>query len=176
MPDNAKFELHFTPAELQAWLAKLDTPSAAHTLAVSVALQGFIACMTTPTQRATPLELAVKTMLEQHAAEARARLLAENTLAIKEALTRQDHQSLARIHHSMSRRGFELTCKQALADLSTETVQAAANWCVAWCNEASARAVAASGFPDALNFAGAGIDPKEYAAMKDAEIYLGAAA
>jgi hypothetical protein len=175
MPDHAKLELEFTPEALQAWCAKLETPSAAHTLAVSVALQSFISSMTTPTQRATPLEQAVKAVLEQHATEARARLLAENTLAIAEALTRQDCRALAQIHHAMSRRGFELASRQAIADMPTVTAQAAAHWCAAWCSEAKTRAVAASGFPDALNFAGAGIDPKEYAAMKDAEIYLGAA-
>lgn len=167
--------LSLSPEKLDAWCASMEMPNAAHTLAVTVALQSFISTMIEPAQRATPTEAAIKAVLDKHAAHARERLLAENTAAIGAALSKRDSQALSRIHQSMSRRGFELASKQAIEEMKEETLHSATNWVLAWCADAKKRGEAASGFPDALNFELAGIDPAEYAAMKDAAIYLSAA-
>ncbi len=167
--------LLLSPEKLEAWYADMATLNAAHTLAVTIALQSFIAAMVNPVQRATPAEIALKALLNKHAAQARERLLAENTEAIREALANQDRQALSRIHHAMSRHGFELAAKQAIEEMHEAHLHTAARWVLTWCREAKARGEAASGFPDALNFEQAGIDPIEYAAMKDTGIYLGAA-
>lgn len=167
--------LSLSPEKLDAWCAGMEIPNAAHTLAVTVALQSFISTMIEPAQRATPTETAIQAVLDKYAAKARARLLAENTTAIAMALSKRDSQALSRIHQSMSRRGFELAAKQAIEELNAEILHTAANWVLAWCADAKMRGEAASGYPDALNFELAGIDPAEYAAMKDAAIYLSAA-
>jgi hypothetical protein len=167
--------LSLSPEKLDAWCARMEMPNAAHTLAVTVALQSFISTMIDPAQHATATETAIKAVLDRHAAQARARLLAENTTAIAAALSKRDSQALSRIHQSMSRRGFELAAKQAIEGMNAEILHATADWVLAWCADAKKRGEAASGFPDALNFELAGIDPAEYAAMKDTAIYLSAA-
>jgi hypothetical protein len=48
----------------------------------------------------------------------------------------------------------------------------AKDWALAWYSDAKSRALAASGYPDALNFHQAGISPQEYAAMDDVSNYL----
>lgn len=167
--------LFLSPEKIESWYDGMDTRNAAHTLAVTVALQSFISTMTDPAQRATPPEQAIKAVLDSRAAHARDRLLTENTVAIADALTKQDSQTLAHIHQSISRRGFEVATKQAIEGMNEELLHTAANWVLTWCMEAKTRGEAASGFPDALNFELAGINPVEYAAMKDAAIYLSAA-
>ena len=167
--------LLLSPEKIESWCAGLETQNAAHTLAVTIALQAFISTMTDPAQRATPPEQAIKAVLDKHAAQARGRLLAENTAAIAAALSKRDSQALSRIHQSMSRRGFELAAKQAIEGMNEEILHTATNWVLPWCTDAKKRGEAASGFPDAINFELAGIDPAEYAAMKDTAIYLSAA-
>ena len=166
--------LLLSPEKIETWYAGMETQNAAHTLAITIALQSLISTMTDPAQRATPLEQAIKAVLEKHETQARARLLAESAKSIEDAWVKRDSQALSQIHQSISRHGFELAAKQAIEKMNGEHLHATANWVLAWCTDAKTRAEAASGYPDALDFQKASIDPTEYAAMKDAAIYLGA--
>ena len=169
--------LTLNTGKLNDWYTELakQAPNSAHQLAVTVALQSFVLAMNAPGQRGTEAEREILKSLDAHAVQVREHLLAENTKAIGEALSRQDSRALSAIHHAISRRGFEITAKRAIEEIAPETLLAAASWASNWCAQAKARAEAASGFPDALDFHKAGINPLEYAAMKDVEIYLGAA-
>ena len=131
----------------------MEPQNAAHNLAITVALQSFISAMTDPAQRATPPAIAIRKMLGDHAELERERLLAENARAIVQALAKQDSQALSRIHHSMSRHGFEVAAKQAIKELPKERLHAAAHWVLTWFREAKTRGEAASGFP-AFSFSG----------------------
>lgn len=166
--------LLLSPEKIESWYAGMETRNAAQTLAVTVALQSFISTMTDPAQRATQPEQAIKAVLDKRATQAREQLLAESAKSIEDALVKRDSQALSRIHQAMSRRGFEVAAKQVIERMNEALLHAVSNWVLTWCMEAKTRGEAASGFPDAINFELAGIDPAEYAAMKDAEIYLSA--
>lgn len=167
--------LLLSPEKIELWYAGMETRNAAQTLAVTVALQSFISTMTDPAQRATQPEQAIKAVLDKRATQAREQLLAESATSIEDALVKRDSQALSRIHQAMSRRGFEVAAKQAIERMNEALLHTASNWVLTWCMEAKTHGEAASGFPDALNFELAGIDPAEYAAMKDTAIYLSAA-
>lgn len=79
----------------------------------------------------------------------------------------QDCAAVTQIHEDLSRNGFWQVAQIAAAKLDAAERTRANAWAHAWCADAKTRALAASGYPDALNFQKAGISATEYAAMTD---------
>lgn len=143
-----------------------------HALATLIALQAFVAATVLPSERYTPAYDAIKSIIGKHAAAVRALLLAQQAAALAESIRRKDCAAIARIHGDISRNGFWQAAQQAIGQLDGTTLTAAREWAHHWCLDAKSRALAASGYPDALNFDKAGVSPHEYAAMTELLSYL----
>ncbi len=143
-------------------------PGSAHALAALTALHDFVAEAAVSADRFSPAHRAVLAVILRHAEETRAALLAESAEALAAALRGQDRPALARLHRTLSRNGFWQAATAAGEGLAAAELAAATDWAEAWLKEAKRRGEAASGYPDALDFAGAGIPPEEYAALQDA--------
>ena len=169
-----QIDLNLTPdnVEAQCQEAIKQARNASHALAALITLQTFIAATVQPTHKFTPAYETVKAVVERHAAEIRARILAESADALALAIRQRNCPELARIHASLSRNGFWQMAQQAARQLDSSELLGAATWSRDWCRDAKARAEAASGFPDALDFRKAGIAPAEYAAMTEINRYL----
>ncbi len=150
--------------------------STSHALAALISLQSFIAATARPSDRHTGSYEAVKTVVEQHAAEMRARILAENAEALAQAIRLRNLAEIARRHAALSRNGFWQAVLQAIRQFGPDELDVAAAWANDWCRDAKASAQAASGFPDALDFRKAGVSASEYAAMSEINVYLAEAA
>lgn len=177
MSDSDEILLPLSAQSMDKHCADLaaQTPGPGQALAVMVALQSLVAAAVAPAQRFSPAYHAVQAVIGEHAAAARARLLQETSAALAEAIVAQNRPEIMRVHGALSRRGFQEAARRAIQALPPEAIQAAAAWADAWCKDAVARAQAASGYPDALDFRGAGISPAEYAAMLELNSYLAGA-
>jgi len=166
--------LSLTAAEAEARCADIakQSRSASHTLAALTALESFVAATATPEHKFTPAYEAVKTTIARHAGAARERILEESTEALAAALRQKDRAEITRIHGALSRNGFWQAATGAIRRLAAGDRAAAADWAERWCADAKAKAQAASGYPDALDFRKAGIAPAEFAAMRDISTYL----
>jgi hypothetical protein len=166
--------LALTPENVEAQCAEAikQARNTSHALAALITLQTFIAATVQPSHKFTPAYETVKAVVERHAAEMRARILAESADALAGAFRQQNRQEIARIHASLSRNGFWQMAQQAASQLGDSELVAAAAWARDWCREAKASAEAASGFPDALDFRKAGISAAEYTAMTEISRYL----
>ncbi|MHB9117317.1 MAG: hypothetical protein ACYC2R_03455 [Burkholderiales bacterium] len=155
--------------QAEAFCAALwrQSPNPAHTLAALTALESFLFATVRAAQRSSPEFAAIAALLQRHAAQARAQLLADTSLELQAAMAERSLASVARLHRSLSRNGFGQAAQNAAQNMEPEALHSAAAWAAAWCRDAKARALAASGYPDALDFKGAGILPAEYAAMSD---------
>ena len=158
--------------DAQCMFAIRQARNSSHALATLIALQSFMAATVVPAARHTPAYEAVKDVIEKHAAVVRASLLAQQAAALAENMRRQDCAAIARIHEDISRNGFWQAAQQAMGGLDGAALAAAREWVDSWCVDAKLRALAASGYPDALNFGKAGISPHEYAAMTELLNYL----
>lgn len=150
--------------------------STSHALAALISLQSFIAATSRPSDRHTGSYEAVKAVVENHAVEIRARILAENADALAQAIRLRNLAEIARRHAALSRNGFWQAVLQAIRQFGPDELDAAAAWANDWCRDAKASAQAASGFPDALDFRKAGVSASEYAAMSEINVYLAEAA
>lgn len=166
--------LSLSAAGLDAYCGDLlrQAPNGGHALAGLMALQSFLAAMASQDVRLSPAYRAAQAVIEGHAAQARARLMEESAAGLARAMRDGSRQEIARIHASLSRNGFWQAARQAIGGLNAAELAAASDWAEAWCREAKARAEAASGYPDALDFRQAGIAPEEYAAMTEVAGYL----
>jgi hypothetical protein len=142
-------------------------PGSAHVLAALTALHDFVAEAAVSADRSSPAHRAVLAVILRHAEEARAELLSESAAAIAAALRDQDRPALAKLHRALSRNGFWQAATAAGESLTGTELTTATEWAEAWLKEAKQRGEAASGYPDALDFAGAGIPAEEYAALQD---------
>ena len=156
----------------QCLFAIKQARNSSHALATLIALQTFVASTVQPADRETPALRAIRNIIESHATSLRDQLLTEKTLALTLALRAQDCAAITGIHDDLSRNGFWQAAQVAIGELDGEAKAGAKIWTQAWCADAKTRALAASGYPDALNFNKAGVSPKEYAAMTDINNYL----
>lgn len=152
-----------------------QAPNGGHALTGLVALQSFVAAASPPDSRFAPAYKAIQAVIEARAAGVRERLLEESAAGLARALREANRREVARIHGSLSRNGFWQAAQQAIGLLAADDLASAAAWAQGWCKRAKARAEAASGYPDALDFKRAGIPPAEYAAMTEIAGYLDAA-
>lgn len=164
-----QISLQLSPEATQAQclFAIKQARNTSHALASLIALQSFVAAIAHPTDRDTPAHRAVKDVFEGHAAELRAQLLVEQASALADAMRTENCPAITRIHGDISRNGFWQAAQLAVRILDIAEIKSAQKWALAWYREAQSRALAASGYPDALNFDKAGISPLEYAAIMD---------
>mgnify|MGYP003477279853 FL=1 len=141
-------------------------------LAELMALQAFVSAHVDAVHRASPPYNAIQLIITRHAEVARERLLHASAAELAAALATQATADISRLHGRLSRHGFEEAAQRALPQLEVGILRQAAVWAGDWCRDAERRAQDASGYPDALNFAGAGIQPGDYAAMQDLQRYL----
>ncbi len=150
--------------------------NASHALAALVSLQSLISATARPSDRHTSSYEAVKAVVDTHAVEMRARILAENAEALAQAIRLRNLAEVARSHAALSRNGFWQAAQQAIRQFGPDELDIAAAWANGWCRDAKASAQAASGFPEALDFRKAGVSATEYAAMSEVSLYLSEAA
>lgn len=169
-----EISLLLTPDNVEAQCLETikQARNASHALAALIALQAFILATAHPSDRFTPAYEAVKAVVEKHAAEIRLRILAEHAEALAEAIRQRNLPEIARIHAALSRNGFWQAAQQAISQFGPDDLAASAAWAKDWCSEAKTQAQAASGYPDALDFAKAGVAATEYAAMTEINHYL----
>lgn len=141
--------------------------NSSHALAILIALQSFVAATAQPSERDTQAHRKIKEVIEGHAAALRIQLMNEHASTLADAISAKDWTVVTRIHGNFSRSGFWQAAQQAILKLDAAEQDQARSWARAWYTEAKSRALAASGYPDALNFQKAGISPQEYAAMMD---------
>lgn len=158
--------------QTQCLFAIKQARNTSHALATLIALQAFIAATAQPSDRDTPAHMSIKKIIEGHAATLRAQLLTEQASALAAAMRAKDCAAITRIHGELSRNGFWQASRLAIGELDAAERMTAKDWALAWYSDAESRAVAASGYPDALNFQKAGISPQEYAGMNDVSNYL----
>lgn len=156
----------------QCMFAIKQARNTSHALATLIALQTFVAATAKPDDRDTTAHKTIRKIIEAHAGTLRAQLLAEQASALGNAMRAQDCKAVTQIHDDLSRNGFWQAAQVAIDKLDTMERDRAKAWAQTWCADAKARALAASGYPDALNFQKAGILVTEYAAMTDMENYL----
>jgi len=171
---NNQISLLLSPEIIRAQclFAIKQARNTSHALATLIALQTFVVSTAQAADRETPALRAIKEIIETHAATLREQLLSDKTLALTHALRAQDCAAITNIHEDLSRNGFWQAAQVAIGELDAAKRAEAKVWAQAWCADAKARALAASGYPDALNFQKAGISVKEYAAMTDINNYL----
>ena len=156
----------------QCLFAIKQARNSSHALATLIALQTFVASTAKPSDRDTPAHKRIKDIITGHAAKLREQLLAEKIHVLTTAMREQDCAALTGTHDDLSRNGFWQAAQVAIAELDAAECAGAKTWTQAWCADAKSRALAASGYPDALNFQKAGISIKEYTAMTDLNICL----
>ena len=178
MAEDGKIKIQHmsTPANNISLLLSEDTikqaRNSSHALATLIALQSFVASTAQTSDLYTPAYEAIKSIIERHTAELRTLTLLEQADSLGASLQRQDSASIARVHEDISRNGFCRAAQQAIGKLDSATLSAAKKWANHWCIDAKSRALAASGYPDALDFHKANISPQEYAAMTEISNYL----
>lgn len=167
--------VRLTLEKIAAHCQELDKQSASpgHTLAALTGLQTCLVNMVPSGDHGLPVYREMMAVIEHYATAARTRLLEESAVVLIRALRERNQKEITHIHAALSRNGFMLVAKQAIAQLLAEELVVATAWTKSWCEDATSRAQAASGYPDALNFQGAGIQPEAYSAMKEMVAYLG---
>lgn len=169
---NISLTLSPDSTQTQCLFAIKQARNTSHALATLIALQAFVTATTQPSDRDTPAHLAIRKIFSDHTETLRVQLLAEHTSALVAAMRAKDCAAVTRVHGELSRNGFWQSARLAIGELDAVERLLAKNWALAWYSDAKSRALAASGYPDALNFHQAGISPQEYAAMDDVSNYL----
>lgn len=172
-PQNQiSLQLSAEAAQAQCLFTIKQARNASHALASLIALQTFVAATAQPSDRDTPAHKAIKNIFEGHTAELRAQLLNEQASTLADAMRTKNCPAITQIHGDISRNGFWQAAQLAARKLDAAEINAAQEWALAWYTDAQSRALAASGYPDALNFEKAGISSLEYAAMTDVSNFL----
>jgi len=158
--------------QAQCLFAMGQARNTSYALATMIALQTFVTSTTQPSDRDTHAHRAIMQIIKGHAADLHSQLLAEQAEAQIRAMRAKDSAAITRIHNEISRNGFHQAALLAIRGLDAAERTVAKEWVQSWYRNAKSRALAASGYPDALNFHKAGISPLEYAAMSDLNNYL----
>lgn len=171
---NQSITLLLSPETIQAQcqFAIQQARNTSHALASLIALQTFIGATAQPDDRESPAHRAIREVIAGQANILREQLMAEHALNLSAGMRTKDCAGITRIYDELSRNGFWQVAQIATARLNAAELLKAKKWLSAWCEDARTRALAASGYPDALNFQKAGISAKEYAAMTDTNKYI----
>jgi hypothetical protein len=166
---TSQISLLLNPDTVQAHclFAIQQARNTSHALASLIALQSFVVAMTQPSDLDTPAFGVIKGIINGHVTSLRAELQAEQARALTAALRATDCPAITRIHLDVSRNAFWQATQTAMLQFDELEKTIISDWAQTWHAGAKSRALAASGYPDALNFKKAGISPQEYAAMTD---------
>ena len=162
------FSLELTPPEVEARCAALwqQFRSPGRVVTALVAMQSLFALAPAGARENAPYR-EIQAILARHAEDARNQLIAESVRRLQAALQHRETREIGRVHADLSRNGFWQAA--SAAGLGREGTGLAEDiaWLAQWCQGARARAEAASGYPDALDFRAARIDVEEYTAMDE---------
>ncbi len=173
MTEDPRITLQVSGDSIEAFCREI-TRSSANTgrkHATLVALEGFIARHAGPDSHSPAYEK-ILARIRDYSGQTRSALLQEQTAALSPALQARRPAEIGRIHDSLSRNGFSQVLAAAWDGLPRQERDGVRRWVADWCRRAEQAAREASGYPDALNFRAAGIDLREYRAMKDILIQL----
>ncbi|MEN6587126.1 MAG: hypothetical protein ABFE02_13895 [Sulfuricella sp.] len=162
------FSLELTPPEVEARCAALwqQFRSPGRVVTALVAMQSLFALAPAGTQETAPYR-EIHAIMARHAEHARNQLIAESVQRLQAALQHRETREIGRIHADLSRNGFWQAASAAGHGSDGAELVGDIAWLAQWCQGARARAEAASGYPDALDFRAAGIDAEEYTAMDE---------
>jgi len=169
MSADDDISLRLTTARLRALCEHLvqDSARTEQALAGLVALQSLLATSAEPATQASAGYRRLKQLLDTYTEQTRQRLIQQGAVRLAAALTTRDSAAIAAIYAPLSRSGYAAAVEQALRLLSRSDGEQAAEWVHDWHRTAKMRGEVASGYPDAIDFAGAGIDVMEFTAMTD---------
>lgn len=168
MPDTARIKLSIDVDRLTSFCDKLQTrsrdPARLHDELVT--LETFIKhfAMDSDSSEAYRQILAY---LEQQTQTSREALLQKNAEDLKLAMQHLDLRGIAAVHTPLSRNGFYTILQQVIEQLTDEELAVLMEWSGNWIRQSRQLAQQASGYPDAMDFMGAGINIEEYHAMND---------
>jgi len=117
----------------------------------------------------------IENILHTFSEKTRQALLTEKTAALIDALEQLDIAKLAAIHCHLSRNGFYQILTMATQQIEQKQLSNLKHWCHHWINKAKQAAEQASGYPEAYDFHQAGIDIKQFQAMKDVDHFINSA-
>ncbi len=171
---SSAIALHLDAGGVETYCRKsLDTTrQSAQALAALTALQTVIEGFADGDVRAGESYREIKAIVERYVAAARSKVMADNLQVLLAALHSKDLCGVQQVHDALSRNGFHQAALAAIHLLDRQALEAVSVWASDWRNEAKVRAEATSGFPDALDFKGAGIAVGRYAAMNELTMYL----
>lgn len=109
----------------------------------------------------------IQATIAGYAETARGELLIESEGRLLIALLHREVRELTRIHGMLSRNGFWQIGASAGRKLEYACQLDVLSWLEEWLQSSRAKAEAASGYPDTLNFHAAGIDVPEFMAMQE---------
>ncbi|HFD80000.1 MAG TPA: hypothetical protein ENK05_06365 [Gammaproteobacteria bacterium] len=124
-------------------------------------------------QAGSPGYQAIEKLMKSCTERTRRQLLVERSAELVEVLQRRDPAALAAVHAPLSREGFYQAAQAALEQLPEEEIGKVRDWARDWTRQARRDAERASGYPDALDFAAAGLDVEVYQAMLDLDRMFG---
>jgi hypothetical protein len=141
--------------------------NSSHALASLIALLSFITAAAQPADLATPAFGVIKGIINGHITSLRAELQVEQARALATALRATDCAAITKIHLDSSRNAFWQAAQTAMHELDAAEKINISEWALTWHTDAQDSALAASDYPDALNFQKAGISVQEFTAMTD---------
>lgn len=160
--------LRVSLAEMEGFCRTIthNSSNTARKHAALIALEGFISRHAGP-ETHSELHRQLLATIGNFSEQTRSKLLDEYAAELLPALTERNCRDIARLHRQVSRNGFHNLLNKAEDRLTADQYRQLVDWIEAWCSDAEQRGREASGYPDAVNLTGAGIDIAEYQAMND---------
>ncbi|MES9899627.1 MAG: hypothetical protein ABW148_11465 [Sedimenticola sp.] len=166
--DNQQLTLRISVKEMTDFCRTITNNSSntARKHAALIAMEGFIS-QHSGTGKYTTIYHQLLDIIDVFSEKTRSDLLQEYTDELLPALHRESSHEIARLHRQLSRNGFHDILGRASKKLTDSEYHQLSCWLESWCYDAEQRGREASGYPDAINLAAAGIDVGEYQAMND---------
>lgn len=173
MPDAITLQL--TASGIDAYCRELArrSPSLEKRVAAFDTLITFISVQANAGEQAKSEYAAIKQTLLSHFEQARHALLDERAQRLLQAVRGHNLPAIATIYTSLSRDAFWTLLGRVEQQLDADAIDTLRNWAREWMARSKQRAQMASPYPDAIDFAAAGIDPTEYLVMSDMCRYFG---
>lgn len=168
MSTENQIALKISGAQIEQFCSELCRGSSniSRTHSALTVLEGFI-IRHASADSYTPDFNKIVAIIQHFSEQTRQDLLKLYASSLEPALLKRDIPELTRIHQALSRSGFDQLLGTILAQSTPQQRDELVLWSAQWCDAAEQRALAASGYPDALNFCGAGISPAEYSTINE---------
>lgn len=173
MTDSQSITITINSSELEKFCQKLINRSrnTAQTHEALITLETFISLFGRASHGTKEYQI-IESTINSITEISRAKLLEENTHDLICALKQCNVIKLASVHTPLSRNGFYLILKTAIAELSDTDIQLVMVWSANWLKEAKQLAEEASGYPDAMDFKKSGVSIEEFQAISDIDRVL----